>query len=154
MKRTTSVFVVVLFAMFFIASCGSSTVNETNNNEETSEVDDSDNIEEDVFVDENEGTIVGTISEKLIFIEASAFDGEANLVFETMEGEKINFYFNFFAENQAELDYSFIGEDGQSANTELVGKAFQIDYELVENGKTTVEGDDEDCYIISIAKLS
>jgi hypothetical protein len=158
MKKMTSIFVAVFFALFLITSCGNdSTTNETNNNEVTNEitdeVDDSDYYEEDVFTDEGMLDEMPTLVDELIFIEGSSFEGEADLVFETIDGEYISFYMDFFDENQPELDYFFIGEDGMSANPELVGETFYIEYEFVENGRITVEGDEEDCFIIYDAEL-
>jgi len=158
MKKKNLVLVAVIFLFFILASCGSNnTDNKTNNNEDTNELE-SDveydlGYEEEDFLEE-EGTVVGTISEKLVFIEASSFEGEADLVFENMLGEKINFYLNYFDQNQPELDYTFIGEDGMTANPELIGKTFFVDYELVEGGRITVEGDEEDCYIITKVELN
>ncbi|MBN2890799.1 MAG: hypothetical protein JXL97_02940 [Bacteroidales bacterium] len=158
MKRITLVLVAVFFVFFIITSCGNDkSTKETNDKEVINEVDDSDYydegelIEDDVFVDEySEGV---TSVEELVFVDGSAFEGEADLVFESSNGEIITFYLNYFDETKPELDYSFIGDDGMTANPELVGKTFIIEYVFVENGRITVEGDEEDCNIIYGAQM-
>jgi hypothetical protein len=96
----------------------------------------------------------GNITIKATFISAESFEGEADLVFETKDGKKITFYKNYFNSQEPELDFMFIGEDGFSANSELVGKVFVLKYKVLPEGRISIQtGNAIECNQIIEAKL-
>jgi len=96
----------------------------------------------------------GNITIEATFLSAGSLEGEAELVFETKDGEKITFYRNYFNEKEPELDYMFIGDDGLSANPDLIRKVFIIKYKVQPEGKISiVTGKAEQCNQIIEAKI-
>ena len=152
MKTMKSIFAAILFASFFITGCGSNGTDSDENKEEVTQ-EKSEVTEETNVMDNSEYENDRILTEELIFIEAKSFEGEADLAFETVDGGGVNFYVNYQSENPPEFDYSFIGEDGMTANPELVGKTFNVKFQYVDNCRTTVEGETEGSYQIITIKM-
>jgi len=136
MKKITSIFVAILFASFFIVGCQDSESDNT-------KVNTKDTVEETNLPDPGEMEEGMILTEELTFVSATALEGEADLSFETAEGGGVNFYVNYMSENAPDFEYMFIGEDGMTANPELVGKKFDVEFKYVDNVRTTVEGKEE-----------
>lgn len=90
------------------------------------------------------------------YVSAGAIEGEADLTFEKENGEKIVFYRNYFDKSEPELSYMLIGDDGTSANKELVGKKFKITYKDKPKGRISMQnGDSVACkQILKLEKLN
>lgn len=131
--------------MLLTFSCGNNKQNEEN--KDSSMVDKSQTTT-NVSSSDNSLTITAK------FIGGNAFEGDGDFVFQKDDGSKINFYRNYMNQDEPELKYDLIGEDGPSANHELIGKTFIIKYKVNPKGRISEEtGEAETCnQILSIEK--
>lgn len=144
MKNLT-VLLSLLLAIALTFSCG--------NNDQQTENEDSTNVDESqTSTNESASEDLLTVTAK--FESAFSLEGDADLYFVKKDGSKIVFYRNYMGGKEPEIKYNLIGEDGASANPDLVGQTFEIKYKLNPKSKiSVVTGEYEPCFqILSLEK--
>jgi len=141
MRKITSIFGILLLGVLIGTSCG----NGSGNNENT----DSTNVgSKDMPAADGSFTVTAK------FVSGGALEYDADLTFVKDDGTNIVFYRNYSDPKEPELKFRFIGEDGASANPELVGQTFVIQYKVNPKGRLSMmSGELEPCnQILSVEK--
>jgi len=143
MRKKLNLLIVALFVTSLFSNCG-----ENNRNTENKDS----VISEQKTTSENNNNENKIVTAK--FIDAYSLEGEADITFQKEDGSKIKSYKNYMKEGEPELKYMFIGDDGLSANKNLVGNTFEIKYKEDSKGRISiVSGEPEACnVIISVEK--
>ena len=130
MKKTILSLTAYLFAVTMLISCQSTPTKQNKNEKQAS----------DSTAKDSSKTIIAK------YIEGGSFEGDENLIFETEDGKRIEFYRNYFDPQEPKLTYNFLSEEGVSGNKEFIGKEFIIRYKKHPKGKiSAVSGEAEPC---------
>lgn len=88
------------------------------------------------------------------YLSGGSSEGDGILVFQKEDGDTIEFYRNYLNPDEPKLKYEFLSAESVSANPELVGSTFVINYKLNPKGQISmVTGEGEACnQILSIEK--
>lgn len=148
-KKQLATFAVLLSAIFFLTHCDTGATNDEKTEmkaDEQARGKTENHVEEKAETETKENPD-GSLTTIAKYIEGSCLEGEAHLVFEKEDGDKMEF--NHVMSNSekldADLDFAFIEEDGMSAEKETLGKMFKITYKLVEKGCWDEDGNETDC---------
>jgi hypothetical protein len=133
------------FTLAFTFSCG--------NGNKDAENADSTKVADTMVLTTNASTD-GLITVTAKFKNAGSLEGDADIIFVKEDGSEIVFYRNMMSPTEPELKYMFIGDDGASPNSKLVGKTFIIKYKINPKGRLSmISGEEEPCNQIMSAEI-